>query len=434
MAETYKILSKTAPANTAEHVFYSTSAGTEAILTNITVVNRSTTDKTFDINVLDSVVTENDLEPSTITENVIVTTTAPASDEMYISNNNGSTWTPTSLPFTPDPYVYWKPVQYIDGKYAVTVSTGMSNTTSYYTSTDAITWTQNSYPAPFTVNDFIKLNGKLYVLPGANVNDWTYSPNFYSSTDAITWTIHTVTSMNNQAPNRLFYGNGVYLGTGADSGMVHYSSDGVTYSSVSLSSGFVNSGVGANYIAYNSSVNLFLAVGVDFSNNSGLAATSTDGFTWTDITMPLVNSIPYYVYSNNNYFIMTGSDGLELATSTDAVTWSLSTQPISYGNYYVKGDTFYNFKYDSASYYTSTDAVSWVSHTEPTNIHNFNDFTRVVTTQYETSPIHSLYKNVTIPANTSKVLEPGVVLGSENSILIKGSSDLTFSAYGVELS
>jgi hypothetical protein len=51
------------------------------------------------------------------------------------------------------------------------------------------------------------------------------------------------------------------------------------------------------------------------------------------------------------------------------------------------------------------------------------------------SPVlNSLYKNVTIAANSFQVLEPGITLASQNSIVVRGNSNLTFSTYGLEIS
>ena len=55
MAETYKILGQVAPSDTSEQILYSTPSATQAIVTNITVVNRSGSAQTFDVNVYNSV-------------------------------------------------------------------------------------------------------------------------------------------------------------------------------------------------------------------------------------------------------------------------------------------------------------------------------------------------------------------------------------------
>jgi hypothetical protein len=49
-------------------------------------------------------------------------------------------------------------------------------------------------------------------------------------------------------------------------------------------------------------------------------------------------------------------------------------------------------------------------------------------------PSNNLYKNVTIAANSFQVLEPGITLAPQNSIVVRGNSNLTFSTYGLEIS
>jgi hypothetical protein len=52
-----------------------------------------------------------------------------------------------------------------------------------------------------------------------------------------------------------------------------------------------------------------------------------------------------------------------------------------------------------------------------------------------TSPaVNSLYKNISVAANTTVILQPGITLPAQNTIVAKGNSNLTISAYGVELS
>ena len=52
-----------------------------------------------------------------------------------------------------------------------------------------------------------------------------------------------------------------------------------------------------------------------------------------------------------------------------------------------------------------------------------------------TSPVlNNLYKNVSILANQSVTLEPGITLAAQKTIVARGTANLTISAYGVELS
>lgn len=64
MAETYKILGQLATSDTGEYVLYVSPANTQAIITNVTVVNRTSSAQTFDINVYDSVVSNGTTSPA----------------------------------------------------------------------------------------------------------------------------------------------------------------------------------------------------------------------------------------------------------------------------------------------------------------------------------------------------------------------------------
>jgi hypothetical protein len=145
-------------------------------------------------------------------------------------------------------------------------------------------------------------------------------------------------------------------------------------------------------------------------NDMSMFSTTTDGLTWNGAMVPFIGAID-------------SAYETDLSCNGDTFIFSINS---------TGGMTT-----PATSYYTSTDAVNWstvaIADTSLFSL-NFNRFSASYNVEYSTNPVHSLYKNVTIPANTSKVLEPGVVLGSENSVLIKGSSGLTFSAYGVELS
>jgi hypothetical protein len=57
-----------------------------------------------------------------------------------------------------------------------------------------------------------------------------------------------------------------------------------------------------------------------------------------------------------------------------------------------------------------------------------------VSAGYSSPVLNSLYKNTAISANATEILEPGITLGAQNSIVVKGTANITFSVYGVEIS
>ena len=65
---------------------------------------------------------------------------------------------------------------------------------------------------------------------------------------------------------------------------------------------------------------------------------------------------------------------------------------------------------------------------------DINIYTSVVGNGTTSPASNNLYKNVTIAANSFQVLEPGITLAPQNSIVVRGNSNLTFSTYGLEIS
>lgn len=448
MAETYKILAKNTPLNTDEHVLYSTSEGTEAILTNITVANRSTESKTFDINVVDELLTDNDLvgEPGTATVVMYQSQTSYDISSAYKFSTDQITWTTGGFPFAET----WREFNNIGNKY-VAFYGNPGNSTSYVTSTDALTWTINTLPGGGTGFNFQytpakKINNTLFVLPGTDNDMFTALNCIFSTTDLVTWNTRTIPNPNSVVSymRTIDYGNGIYFGVGTELSSYYSSTDSITWThstALGVDCNFSNS----FYVNGN-----FVAFGKDDAYVENLFFTTTDGVTLTQRTAPTQNGMILKSASNGSIIFMY-DDNSNFYTSTDGITWGTTMVPflsaiesIFETDLSCNGDTFIfsirstgGMTTPATSYYTSTDAVTWTTVAIPdTSLFSFrfNRFNASYNSFYSTNLVHSLYKNVTIPANTSKILEPGIVLGSENSILIKGSSDLTFSAYGVELS
>ena len=135
MAETYKILGQIAPAGTAETVLYTSPASTQALITNITVTNRTNSSQTFDINVYDSVKVSNDLIDVSANTFVAVATSSTTA----ASSTDGITWTERTMPSSD----YWSSVAFGNSTF-VAVADSSSSATS---STDGITWTLRTLPS-----------------------------------------------------------------------------------------------------------------------------------------------------------------------------------------------------------------------------------------------------------------------------------------------
>lgn len=317
----------------------------------------------------------------------------------------------------------------------------MMGASSTATSTDLITWTQNTSLGNISITSSSFVNNKIVITGGYSLDDWSAHNFIYNSTDGSTWNqsaqLPSLTYGQPLAYN-VVYGNGVYCARSPYLIEGYYSTDAITWS---VWTGSPNS-VAAADSGYSNTLafanGLFVVYGFDYVNSVPVYQSSTNGITWTDVSAPMISDVSNILGNNQTFFVYNNNG--DSGSSTDMVTWSYGAAVMQYASASSMSDnTFilYDPSNNGNTYMKSTDGITWttISNPDPTKtVVNVSKFSASGIAEYSTNPIHSLYKNVTIPANTSKVLEPGVVLGSENSILIKGSSDLTFSAYGVELS
>jgi hypothetical protein len=134
MAEVYKILGQIAPSNTDEQVLYTSPAGTQAIITNITAVNRTNSSQTFDINVYNTAKTNEDLAS---TSNLTFVAIASNSTKAATSTD-GITWTARTLPASAS----WYSATFGNGTFVAVASSSSIAATSI----DGITWTLRTLP------------------------------------------------------------------------------------------------------------------------------------------------------------------------------------------------------------------------------------------------------------------------------------------------
>jgi hypothetical protein len=145
------------------------------------------------------------------------------------------------------------------------------------------------------------------------------------------------------------YGNGVFVALASGSGVAATSTDGVTWTERTLPSS-------ADWQSVTFGGGVFVAV----AYGTAIAATSTDGVTWTQRTLPnsrLWNAVAY----GNGMFVTMAYNTSVAATSSDGITWTERTLPmtanwssITYGN-----GTFVAVALGNLSTATSSDGVTW---------------------------------------------------------------------------
>jgi hypothetical protein len=137
----------------------------------------------------------------------------------------------------------------------------------------------------------------------------------------------------------------------------------------------------------------------------------------------------------NSVFVALGNSQF-YATSTNGITWTERSgngySDYSNFNQLIYSDTVFIGVGNNSSYRTSTDGITWTSFT----LSGYQTTSGIAYSNaaYTSPTVNNIYKNATIQANSSEILEPGIVLGAQNAIVVKGTANTTFSAYGMELS
>lgn len=206
-------------------------------------------------------------------------------------STDGTSWT-ISKGGTHSSSIY-SGMAYGNGKF---VACGSSGNISY--STDGTRWTDINKGR--TGWSCVAYGNNRFVIVG------TTSVALYS-TDGITW--NEVEYPANGA-NHITYGNGKFVAAGSGYGAkVCYSTNGTSWTEVNSLSGGYFSG-----IAYGN--NKFVLLQSFSSSNNG-AYYSTDGITWTRVTVDFKANMLAY---GNGKFVAVGNSGL-VAYSTDGINW-----------------------------------------------------------------------------------------------------------------
>jgi hypothetical protein len=427
MAESYKILGQVALTDAKEKILYVSPAGKQAIVTNITAVNTGAGANTaLSVNVYNSAKTAGDLA-DVVATSIFVAPQEGGSQCFY--STDGITWAPSSN----FGYGYWTGNVAV-GPYGFvpSPSTYVNQYSPMLSSTDGITWTTLNVPSmqQYTNIKQCAYGNNIYALVSA------YPYQTFYSTDLVTWTISEVSWPGYADIINLRYvlDKWIALTTGPD---VWRSTDLVTWDvhSGTLPTGNTPSGLAA------SATTAVITCG-KYSQGSD-AMYSTDGATWSLSTMPAGSPWNSVVYGAGK-FVSVGSSpygagpNTYAAYSTNGITWTMGTLPQSavWTRIGYNGEKFSVLSsYDNKVAY-STNGVTWSSGTLTTGTFSMANSIGAdsVVGSFTSPAVNRVYNNVTLPNNTSKVLEPGIVLGPQNSIVVKGANNTTVSVYGVELS
>jgi hypothetical protein len=268
----------------------------------------------------------------------------------------------------------WKMLEYLGNSWVLLNTLG-----NVYRSPNGIDWTAAGSSGTLTYDYNFKVNGRVYVSNGLKY-----------TADGYNW--YAVTGVGS-APFAVSYANGIYL-MSYSAATGKRSTDGVTWTSTNLTTQYSNAyAIG----------NLFYRISpVSYGSSDYLEryVTSTDALTWKTVD---------YLYpvckNTSGVYLVNSPSSVNFAyRSTDGITWSSVTLPATgqwQGPAYGRGK-FIMVQYGGTSVISSTDGITWVSATlnVTANWNLVNAGTLGFTVRAETSVAASTYYRYSTDAIT----------------------------------
>ena len=279
-------------------------------------------------------------------------------------STDGINWTDFKISdsFTRD----WSSISYGNGIYVAFPSTSKYYAYSY----DGINWTETQFTNVSITGKVCFGNGK-FVVCSASSNGASNTVAIYSSTDGINWTTATDISQlsydfleeytgvfTDGDVTRLYpcYGNGKFVAVTDNYSLSVYSTDGLTWTRVSIID-YPN--IKFRAICYGN--DKFVAV----AYNTNYFAYSSDGITWTTGRLPSSGNW-YSVCYGNGKFVTIAYSSNAFAYSTNGINWTAGTisstsrrwESVCYGD-----GKFIAIASGTNYFAYSTDGITWTEST-----------------------------------------------------------------------
>jgi hypothetical protein len=231
-------------------------------------------------------------------------------------------------------------------------------TGSRYSDTGGTSWVTGTFPfyPPSTGNrSWAYGNGLILFNHSIQASDRTGT----SSTDGITWTSRSTTAATN---GPMTFGNGLFLAVpqSVASSSASISTDGVSWTLVTMPS---------SQFWYNLKFGNNKFVAIQGNGNSTAAAYSTDATTWQATTMPSSQGWQNIIFANNIFHAIAwtgGSATSVAANSTDGITWTQITVPSgNWRGFNAVGNGKVLALGTGTTARVSTDSITWTAATLP---------------------------------------------------------------------
>ncbi len=246
---------------------------------------------------------------------------------------SGVAWTVTTLPANDDSTESnWVDIAYGNNRYVAIADSSAMAAYSF----DGATWYKSNLPGIFEWTSINYSQGVFYVTSRGD--------RAASSPDGVTWTLRD--------------------GSTASLNVTATSKD--TISAAYLETSTLTSGTWTSVVHDGTK---FVAVG--YTGSAGIYATSTNGTSWTNSTLPTVNSTFEYTSvaynGTNQYVAIIGGNGgtRNIAFSSDATSWTGQLNALSANGFWKEviwaGDRYVAIRGDSASVNYSTNGTTWTN-------------------------------------------------------------------------
>jgi hypothetical protein len=251
---------------------------------------------------------------STTTTMCAVTATTAIS---VASTDGGASWTQGTTPNTTSALV---DLEYGNSLFILLYasdSTGSNPTSNYATSPDGINWTQRTFP----VSQFwgsVCWSGTQFCVVALKPTTFGTSTTALTSPDGITWTTRTLPSA--QKWDKVAWNGSLFLATSwTTTGAT--SPDGITWTTVTLPA--------SPYYGLTASNSKFIFFGS--GGNSTVVYYSSNGSTWTSTSFASSQNWASGTWTGSDFAVVaaSGSGTNNIAYSPDGITWSTSTAGVT---------------------------------------------------------------------------------------------------------
>jgi len=291
--------------------------------------------------------------------------------DKYQNASSGANWYSVGLPSTVSTTgaVAWSPSLEL-----FCISALNSGTWVYFTSHNALTWTQQTSQDSAHGKNALYWSSDLSIFVAGITNG-----NFETSPDGVTWTLHTTATGQNTFGITYAPSLGLLCAVGQNggvtAGLICTSADqGATWVARTPSTTYW-----LNSVAWSPTVSggLFVAVGLKTGTVSTIM-TSPDGITWTERNSSYTGLYNVIWISDLNLFVAVGNSAVSagvIVTSPDGITWTArvtgATQQWHYIAYALETKTITAVSYNGGTLQraiTSKDALNWTIRTTPIDL------------------------------------------------------------------